>query len=69
MVIHSIFDSIEQKFLVCGHSFMRSDGDFSLIEKRKKVMKTFVPKDLQEIFCSDKYNPLFEVVDMQEFGV
>lgn len=65
---HGLFDSLEYNFLVSGHSFMACDRDFALIEKRKRVTKAHVPRDLHEIVRSAKYNPPFEVIDMETAG-
>ncbi|KAJ8948619.1 hypothetical protein NQ314_008382 [Rhamnusium bicolor] len=67
-VIHGIFETVEHKFLISGHSFMASDRDFALIEKRKRLMKAFVPKDLHEVVTSARYTPPFEVIDMEIHG-
>ena len=43
MVAHGYFDLIDHKFLVSGHTFLPSDHDFSLIEKKKKEKEIYVP--------------------------
>lgn len=68
LVANGLFDSIEQRFLVSGHSFMPCDRDFGLIEKRKRNMKAFIPKDLIPVIESARYNPPFKVLDMTNFG-
>lgn len=68
LVVHGVYDVVEHKFLISGHSFMASDRDFALIEKRKRVMKSFVPKDLHEVVTSARYSPPFEVIDMELHG-
>ncbi|KAJ8970306.1 hypothetical protein NQ314_001299 [Rhamnusium bicolor] len=45
-----------------------NDRDFALIEKKKRLMKAFVPKDLHEVVTSARYNPPFEVIDMEIHG-
>lgn len=67
LVSIGLFDSIEQRFLVSGHSFMPCDRDFALIEKRKRLMKAYIPEDLIEVIHSARYNPPFEVIDMIQF--
>lgn len=68
LVANGVFRTVEQKFLVSGHSFMPCDRDFALVEKRKKVSKAFVPSDLHEIVKSARYAPPFNVVDMTPCG-
>ena len=69
LVANGIFHTIEQKFLVSGHSFMPCDRDFALVEKRKKVTKAYVPSDLHAIVKSARYTPPFTIVDMTSCGV
>lgn len=40
-----IYEAINHKFLVRGHTFLENDIDFSQIEKRKKTAKVLVPDD------------------------
>lgn len=68
LVSNGVFDSIEQRFLVSGHSFMPCDRDFALIEKRKRVVNAIVPNDLILIIESAKYTPPFEVINMTNIG-
>lgn len=68
LVANGIFQTIEQKFLVSGHSFMPCDRDFALIEKRKKVSQAFVPLDLHSIVKSARYTPPFNIIDMTTCG-
>nr|CAI5857975.1 unnamed protein product [Callosobruchus analis] len=60
LVSIGLFDAIEQRFLVSGHSFMPCDRDFALIEKRKRTMKAYIPEDLIDVIKSARYNPPFE---------
>ncbi|XP_022906542.2 uncharacterized protein [Onthophagus taurus] len=66
LVTHKVFNVIEHKFLVSGHSFMQCDRDFGLIEKRKRLSLPMVPKDLHDIIKTAKYNPPFQIIDMEE---
>lgn len=68
LVSIGIFHTVEQKFLVSGHSFMPCDRDFALIEKRKRVTKANVPSDLHAIVKCARYTPPFNVIDMTNFG-
>ncbi|KAJ8967161.1 hypothetical protein NQ314_003049 [Rhamnusium bicolor] len=60
--------SIEQRFLVSGHSFMPCDLDFALVEKRKRVMNVFVPDDLINVIESSRYSPPLKVFNMSNIG-
>lgn len=46
LVSLGLFDRIEHKFLVVGHSFSAADQDFALIEKHWKISKTEVVADV-----------------------
>lgn len=60
------FNVIEHKFLFTGHSFMQCERDFGLIQKRKRLSQPMVPKDLHDIIKIAKYNPPFQIIDMEE---
>lgn len=65
LVANGHFQSIEQKFLITGHSFLQCDRDFGIIEKRKKVMKSYVPEDLKKVITGAKNTSQpFQVLDM-----
>ena len=66
LVNSGLFDDITLKFLVSGHSYMDCDRDFALIEKRKKVTKAFVPKDIQNIVKSARVSKPFHVIEMHK---
>lgn len=68
LVANGHFDTIEQKFLISGHSFMPCDRDFALIEKRKKVSTAFIPSDLHTVVKSARYSPPFDIIDMVASG-
>lgn len=68
LVCHGIFENIQHNFLISGHSFMACDRDFALIEKRKRVMKAMVPQDLHKVIMSAKYDPQFQIIDMESSG-
>ena len=40
-----VFESIEHKFMVRGHSYLENDRDFALIEKTKKSSTVLLPED------------------------
>jgi hypothetical protein len=44
------FDSVEQKFLVSGHTFMPCDCDFGIIKKEKrKLQYLFLPDEWADL--------------------
>lgn len=55
------FTRIQQKFLVTGHTFLPCDRLFSMIEKRKRVCKAYVPEHWIEIIKSASVSNPFEV--------
>ncbi|KAJ4439613.1 hypothetical protein ANN_07741 [Periplaneta americana] len=61
-----LFEHIEQRFLLSGHSFLQCDSDFALIEKRQKVTKAFIPSDLLKIVQDSKVVKPFQTVSMLE---
>lgn len=66
MIHLGLLNSIEQKFLVSGHSFLDCDRDFALIEKKKRRTILFEPKDVSEVIRKSRQVP-FKVVKMQKF--
>ena len=44
-----VYEVINHKFLVRGHTFLENDRDFSQIEKRKKNPQALVPDDWQKV--------------------
>ncbi|KAJ4445028.1 hypothetical protein ANN_06827 [Periplaneta americana] len=61
-----LFEHIEQRFLLSGHSFLQCDSDFALIEKRQKVTKAFILSDLLKIVQDSKVVKPFQTVSMLE---
>lgn len=43
-------------------------NDLVVIDKRKRVMNRFTPKNPHEVLRPAKYNPSFPKVDTEEFG-
>lgn len=66
LVAIGLFEHIEQRFLLSGHSFLQCDSDFALIEKRQKVTKAFIPSDLLKIVQDSKVVKPFQTVSMLE---
>ena len=56
----------EQIDLVRGHTFLPNDRDFSVIEKRKKVEKTYLPSDWVRVVSTAKTTKPFETVHMKQ---
>lgn len=65
LTITGKYDEINQKFLVSGHSFLPCDRDFAQIEKRKRVEKCEVPKDLVKLMENATPNNPFVVTTLQ----
>ncbi|KAJ4443460.1 hypothetical protein ANN_05129, partial [Periplaneta americana] len=64
----SLFEHIEQRFLLSGHSFLQCDSDFALIEKRQKVTKAFIPSDLLKLVQDSKVVKSFQTVSMLDIN-
>ncbi|KAJ4429282.1 hypothetical protein ANN_26286 [Periplaneta americana] len=60
-----VYESIEHKYLVSGHSFLACDRDFAVIEKRAKVKKHFVPDDVMNTITTARNKQPFKVVQMK----
>lgn len=60
-----VYEEIEHKFLVAGHSFLDCDRDFAVIEKRKRVSKCYVPQDLKKLIEEVREKNPF-IVNMME---
>lgn len=66
LVANGIYDTIDHKYLVSGHSFMSCDRDFAQIEKRKKVVKCFEPKDVAKMIQESCHKHPFNVVNLEQ---
>ena len=66
LVSEGIFERVEIKFLVSGHSYMPSDRDFGIIEKRKKNVKCMVPDELENMVATARVKNPFKVMKMGE---
>lgn len=64
LVSCGLFDTIEHRYLVSGHSFLQCDRDFAIIEKRKRKCALMVPEDLHHVILSSTHTGRFEIVDM-----
>lgn len=66
LISNGYFQEINQKFLVKGHTYMQCDRDFALIEKKKRVEKCEVPKDLVSMIIQSNHKHPFLVTLMQD---
>ncbi|KAJ8879316.1 hypothetical protein PR048_019924 [Dryococelus australis] len=64
-----IFESVELKYFVSGHSFMDCGRDLRIIEKRGKVSKSMVPKALEYITKSAQVNTLFQYINTHNLRI
>lgn len=67
LVASGLFQSIEHKFLVPGHSFSAADRDFAIIEKRAKVSKMQTVQDVQNVIRTARTSRPFRVLSMDRF--
>ncbi|KAK5640415.1 hypothetical protein RI129_011226 [Pyrocoelia pectoralis] len=65
LVTSGMYDEIEQKFLVSGHSYLPCDRDFAQIERRKRVTKTFVPADIKAMIVGACHKHPFTTITME----
>ncbi|KAJ8883606.1 hypothetical protein PR048_015450 [Dryococelus australis] len=67
LIVKKYFTSIDQKFLVSGHSFLPCDRDFALIERRKNKSTVYHRKQWLEIIVNA--NPAFHAyyIDKEDF--
>jgi hypothetical protein len=66
LVAEGVFDSVEHRFLVVGHTHLPSDRDFAMIEKYKKKMKAvYEPADWYDAVRKCKRTNPFEVTTMK----
>lgn len=64
LVTMKYFSSVEQKFLISGHSFLPCDRDFALIEKKKKTSMVHHPKQWIEVIANARPSKSFCVCEM-----
>lgn len=63
-VANSTFETIEHNFFIPGHSYLASDKDFVVIEKRVKRCKLCNVDDVKCAICSLRLDRPFKVIDM-----
>lgn len=66
LVSCGLFDTIEHRYLVSGHSFLQCDRDFALIEKRKRKYAPMVPEDIHHVILSSTHTGRFKILDMSQ---
>lgn len=67
LVAIGMFDTIEHKFLVTGHSFSSADRDFAVIEKRaKKCTQMETVEDVMKVIATARPTKPFKVLNMGE---
>ena len=65
LVQSGIFETIEQKFLASGHTYLPCDRDFGLIEKKKRgVSHIFVPDEWIDLVKKARVKKPFKVTKM-----
>ncbi|PSN58176.1 hypothetical protein C0J52_01032 [Blattella germanica] len=65
LVMSGMFDSIEHYYLVPGHTFLPSDSDFGVIEKKiRKTDYVFTPEDWYRLVQNSRVKNPFRVVKM-----
>lgn len=65
LVATGVYERVEQKFLVSGHSYLPCDRDFAQIEKRKRVVKNFTTNHIANMIAEARHKKPFKVVKMQ----
>ena len=61
-----VFESIEHKFMVRGHSYLENDRDFALIKKRKKSSTVLLPEDWAKVIEGANLRNPFKVTKMRQ---
>lgn len=65
LVSQGIYEKVQHKFLLSGHSYLTCDRDFALIEKRKRVVKNYTPENIEKMIAETPHQRPFNVVYMQ----
>ena len=60
------YEKIDHFFLVRGHTFLPNDRDFSVIEKRKRVEKAYIPRDWEKIISEARTTNPFHTKLMEQ---
>ena len=64
--LRRVYDILNHKFLMMGHTFLRNDTAFAQIEKRKASATVYVPSDWFSVVKEANHRKPFEVVAMQQ---
>lgn len=56
-----IYETLDHKFLVRGHTYLENDRDFAQIEKRKKRSVVYLPEDWSSVIREANLRKPFEV--------
>lgn len=64
LILEKMFDQIDHKFLVRGHTFLPNDRDFSHIEKKKASARVYVPNQWEDIIASCRQSNPFQIQHM-----
>ncbi|KAG8246272.1 hypothetical protein J6590_087986 [Homalodisca vitripennis] len=64
--VKGIFESVQHKFLLSGHSFSVADRDFAIIEKKCRSARMQVMEDLQKVIEEARPSKPFKVLKMAD---
>ncbi|KAG8286341.1 hypothetical protein J6590_062158 [Homalodisca vitripennis] len=64
--VEGIFESVQHKFLLSGHSFSVADRDFAIIEKKCRSARMQVMEDLQKVIEEARPSKPFKVLKMAD---
>lgn len=56
-----IYETLDHKFLVRGHTYLENDRDFTQIDKRKKRSVVYLPEDWSSVIREANLRKPFEV--------
>ena len=60
-----VYEILNHKFLVRGHTFLENDRDFAQIEKRKNSAKVVLPDDWVKVVRDTNLRKPFQVNNIQ----
>lgn len=71
LIKNGIFESVEHRYLIVGHTHLPSDRDFAIIEKYKRhyLKSVYVPQDWHNAVLSCKRTNPFKVVQLDRKDV
>ena len=69
VVMHELYEMVDHKFLVSGHTFLPSDRDFALIEKKKREREVFVPEQWYRLVEETRSRSPFRVARIQQENI